>query len=111
VGGTFGDPKEPFVGPMALGVAPNDPVFWLLHTNIDRMWVEWQQRHGKGYAPEEGGPQGHNIDDPMTPFDTIGLRITPRTMLDHRALGYMYDIEEPLAGSPVRGVHQIHPAS
>jgi tyrosinase len=98
VGGKFGDPKKPAVGPMALGVAPNDPVFWLLHANIDRLWVEWQQRHGQVYAPESGGPFGHNVDDPMTPYDTIGLRITPRMMLDHHALGYAYDVEPMLTG-------------
>jgi tyrosinase len=98
VGGKFGDPKDPAVGPMSLGVAPNDPVFWLLHANIDRLWVEWQHRHGRVYAPENGGPQGHNVDDAMAPFDSIGLEITPRMMLDHRSLGYVYDTELPLAG-------------
>ena len=106
VGGKFGDPKKPAVGPMALGVAPNDPVFWLLHANIDRLWVEWQRRHGQVYAPEAGGPHGHNLDDPMTPFDTIGLKITPRMMLDHRALGYVYDTELSLA-NPIPALHAI----
>jgi tyrosinase len=100
VGGRFGDPKDPIFGPMSLGVAPNDPVFWLLHANIDRLWVEWQQRHGRVYVPEAGGPQGHNIDDPMKPYNTIGLEITPRMMLDHRALGYLYDTELTAGGLP-----------
>jgi tyrosinase len=95
VGGKFGDPENPAVGPMALGVAPNDPVFWLLHANIDRLWVEWQQRHGRVYVPEAGGPRGHNLDDPMSPFDAIGLQVTPRMMLDHHTLGYIYDTEQP----------------
>jgi tyrosinase len=121
VGGKFGDPKDPAVGPMALGVAPNDPVFWLLHANIDRLWVAWQQRHGQVYLPEAGGPQGHNLDDPMTPFDTIGLRVTPRMMLDHHTLGYVYDTELPLAGllpevttrfaMTPRQAHVVHAAS
>lgn len=25
--------------------APNDPVFWLHHCNIDRLWAQWQIRH------------------------------------------------------------------
>ena len=107
VGGKFGDPKAPAVGPMALGVAPNDPVFWLVHANVDRLWVEWQQRHGRVYAPEAGGPEGHNLDDPMPPFDAIGLRVTPRMMLDHHALGYAYDAEPMLAGQVG---HQALPA-
>ncbi len=26
-------------------IAPNDPVFWLHHANIDRIWAIWQTRH------------------------------------------------------------------
>ena len=104
IGGKFGDPKTPAMGPMALGVAPNDPVFWLLHANIDRLWTEWQWRHGQVYVPESGGPQGHNLDDPMTPFDTIGMHITPRMMLDHRALGYVYDTELEILGPSTGGL-------
>jgi tyrosinase len=81
------------VGTMGRASAPNDPIFWLLHANIDRLWVEWQRRHGQVYLPVEGAEPGHNLDDTMWPFRDIGLEITPRTMLDHRALGYTYDVE------------------
>lgn len=110
VGGKWGDPEKPHRGTMSLGVAPNDPVFWLIHANVDRLWVEWQQRHGQRYAPESGGPPGHNIDDPMTPFDTIGLRITPRMMLDHRTLGYLYDTELAPFGRLSQRLARLAPA-
>ena len=25
--------------------SPNDPVFWLHHCNIDRLWAEWRVQH------------------------------------------------------------------
>jgi hypothetical protein len=31
----------------------------------------------------------------MWPYYTIGRTVTPRDMLDHRALGYRYDDEAP----------------
>lgn len=27
-------------------IAPQDPIFFLLHTNVDRQWAEWQKRKG-----------------------------------------------------------------
>jgi tyrosinase len=50
-------------------MAPNDPVFFLHHCNIDRIWDSWQRRYFQNptdpaqYAPQSGGPAGHNIDD------------------------------------------------
>jgi tyrosinase len=93
VGGAFGDPKDEILGTMSGITAPNDPVFWLHHANIDRLWVEWQRRHGWVYLPAEGAQQGHNLDDLMWPFQTIDLEVRPRLLLDHRELGYAYDTE------------------
>jgi tyrosinase len=94
VAGAFGDdPENPEVGTMGRASAPNDPVFWLMHANIDRLWVEWQRRYGQLYLPVQGGPPGHNLDDTMWPFRDIGLDVTPRMLLDHHALGYAYDTE------------------
>jgi len=35
VGGIMADPL----------LSPTDPIFWLHHSNIDRIWALWQQRH------------------------------------------------------------------
>jgi tyrosinase len=80
-------------GTMAANTSLNDPVFWLHHTNIDRIWSEWMRRHGQSYLPETGGAVGHNIDDPMWPYSFLGMTITPRMMLDSRDLGYVYDTD------------------
>lgn len=85
--------QDNILGTMASNSSPNDPVFFLHHANMDRIWGAWLARHGQVYQPESGGPVGHNIDDAMWPYTQIGLHITPRMMLDHRALGYVYDDE------------------
>ncbi|KAM9978943.1 hypothetical protein ACTFIY_012706 [Dictyostelium cf. discoideum] len=65
----------------------NDPIFWLHHCNIDRLWADWQdQGHfGDMYFPKKGrdlfqvvndktaepysNPWGHNLDDPLWQWD------------------------------------------
>ncbi|WP_260288870.1 tyrosinase family protein [Peribacillus aracenensis] len=73
-------------------VSPNDPVFFLHHANVDRIWAMWKilQREEK-YLPRRSGPFGHNLNDPMFPWD-----ITPKKMINHRKLGYIYDMERKM---------------
>ncbi len=75
-------------GDMLAGTSPNDPVFWLNHANVDRLWWRWQAKWGiSNYQPASGGPLGHNLNDLMQ-----GL-LTPRTpasVLDLTQLGYSY---------------------
>ena len=57
--------------PMWANSSPNDPVFWLHHSNIGMATAcasEWLRRHGPAYEPVAGGPIGQNIDDTMWPF-------------------------------------------
>lgn len=93
-------------------IAPQDPVFWLIHTNVDRLWAEWTTRHnGQAgwvqYAPNGGGPQGHNLNDTMWPWNgtTVPVGVSPWTivpenrrpadMLDHRVFDTFYDTIDP----------------
>jgi tyrosinase len=38
-------------GDMGPGTSPNDPVFYLNHCNVDRVWESWMQRRGRIYEP------------------------------------------------------------
>lgn len=93
-------------------IAPRDPVFWLIHANVDRLWAEWIRQHQaeagfQPYLPLSGGPTGHNLNDSMwpwngstTPFGMLPWTVVPETvrpadLLDHRALGYFYDTVDP----------------
>lgn len=66
--------------------AVNDPIFWLVHANIDRIWWQWQQTHGlTNYQPQAGGPTGHNLNDIMqflprqgTPANTFDIQNSMR---------------------------------
>jgi tyrosinase len=91
-------------GDMLFGTSPNDPVFFLNHCNVDRIWAEWQEATGIGYEPVSAGPPGHNLNDQLRFVDPAGPgmpAITPGGSLDFRALGYSYDtLPDPGPGQP-----------
>lgn len=70
--------------------AANDPIFFLVHANIDRIWAQWQQRNGiTNYQPTSGGPAGHNLNDIMR---FLLRSATPANVLDsQRSMGYIYN--------------------
>jgi tyrosinase len=77
-------------GDMIASTSPNDPVFWLHHANIDRLWAKWQAGNpGQGYVPTSGGPPGHSANDAMVDLSAPG--ITPSSVIAHKAMGYDYD--------------------
>jgi tyrosinase len=81
-------------GSMLPASSPNDPVFFLHHCFVDKLWMDWQAANpGEGYVPVSGGPAGHNLNDAMQPWAGLGDTVTPASVLDHHALGYAYDTE------------------
>ena len=92
VGGVWAFDKKPapLQGTMALNTSLNDPVFWLHHSNIDRIWALWEQMHGKQYQPVSGAKKGQNIGDTMWPYNTVGIDTRIRDLLDITNLGYTY---------------------
>ncbi|MFE0177627.1 tyrosinase family protein [Streptomyces sp. NPDC059002] len=78
-------------GAMNSGKSPNDPVFWMHHCFIDKLWVEWQRRHpGSGYLPVTPVKDVVALNQPMKPWSERGERITPADMLDHTRF-YTYE--------------------
>jgi tyrosinase len=49
-------------GDMRAGTSPNDPLFWLHHANVDRIWASWQRRRG---ISTYSAPAGQGPNDPM----------------------------------------------
>lgn len=106
-------------GHMAGGASPNDPIFYMHHCNVDRLWAMWQidGHQGAAFYPAAGEPHGHNLNDPMWPWvgalpgyssnnalpDIVLPDFTaeperhPADVLDHHAWGYAYDTE-PVIG-------------
>lgn len=76
-------------GDMGPGSSPNDPVFFLNHCNVDRIWEAWMINQGRDYRPQVGeGPQGHRINDSMVAI--LGDSMTPIDVIDP-AQWYQYD--------------------
>lgn len=86
-------------GSMSAGTSPNDPIFFLHHCNVDRLWALWQFRHpGQNYPKDVlkvgvSGRRPHGLEDPMPPWTTGSEIKRPREMLNHTALGYTYDTD------------------
>jgi len=74
--------------------SPNDPVFFLHHCNVDRLWESWMSHYGRIYSPDGTASDTYNgerTDDGLfgpPPWDERLLRITD--VLDMRSL-YTYD--------------------
>ncbi|HEU5284966.1 MAG TPA: tyrosinase family protein, partial [Sphingomicrobium sp.] len=85
-------------GSMVPMTSPNDPVFFLHHCFIDKIWADWQAANealwreqgypgtAPQYNPVSGGPVGHNLDDRLTPWTR-----TISEVLSSSALGYHYE--------------------
>jgi tyrosinase len=77
-------------GTMKTLASPNDPLFWLNHGHIDKIWSDWQAA-GNGrstsaaYIPQAGHVRGHNLVDALFPF---AYKI--QNTFDTRAMGYSY---------------------
>lgn len=99
VGGTWVADGAPTVGSMVRMTSPNDPVFFLHHAFVDKVWADWQARQREQnadfaphYAPEEGGPEGHNLGDVLRPWTR-----TVRDVLSIADLGYTYETPAEVA--------------
>jgi tyrosinase len=74
-------------GHMGGAFSPNDPIFWLHHSNVDRMWAQWQKfQQGIGSTHPRSAdypannqadpwnndpiPLGHHLNDEMWPWVT-----------------------------------------
>jgi tyrosinase len=79
-------------GDMGPATSPNDPVFFLNHCNVDRIWEAWMLEHGRSYLPDDtvaDAPIGHRPNDEIRSLVTT-VTTTPAAMLDLSSL-YTYD--------------------
>src|SRR5437773_4498510 len=62
----------------SIGTAAKDPLFFLLHCDVDRLWAKWQKQNGRfdpaqaaSYDSNPGNPIGHNLPDTMWPWNGV----------------------------------------
>lgn len=84
-------------GDMATSASPNDPVFYLHHCNVDRLWAAWQEKYPAApYVPGANASPTytfHRIDDPMySPFEE---KVKVRQVLDYKQY-YTFDYLDDL---------------
>ncbi|CRM37357.1 Tyrosinase [Pseudomonas sp. 31 R 17] len=91
-------------GNMLAMTSPEDPVFFLHHCFIDKIWADWQAQMkldkpdlAPHYCPMQDGPAGHNYDDVIKPWQR---RI--RDVMDITTLGYAYEPGVPLTKRPFK---------
>lgn len=87
VGGHMSDPTA----------APLDPVFWLHHANVDRLWEVWLSQGEPRTNPTDASWLDTEFRFPDPSGDHVTWRV--RDVLDTAALGYVYDdVAPPLTG-------------
>ena len=84
-------------GHMIDGMSPLDPIFWLHHCNIDRIWAEWQTA-GNNTPSLSGNYNNQFVDGTGQP-----VTASSATALDFAAMGYTYDT---LSGPTVAAAQQ-----
>jgi tyrosinase len=83
-GNPHGSAHTSFGGSISsIPTAAKDPLFFLLHCNVDRLWAKWQRQRGRfdaalaaSYDNSGGNPIGHNLPDTMWPWN--GVTEAPR---------------------------------
>ena len=92
-GNPHGTAHRAFTGSVsAIATAAKDPLFFMLHANVDRLWAKWQWRNRRfdltdastftplGGAGDPGSTRvGHNLQDTMWPWNQVVTTPRPRT--------------------------------
>lgn len=84
-------------GNMGTFLSPRDPIFWLHHCNIDRLWSAWNEQHANS-----ANPDWLNFEFPQNFYAPNGSKVDIKVsaVLDTAALGYTYDRSNPARPAP-----------
>ena len=78
-GNPHGSAHTSFTGPIdSVPTAARDPLFFLLHCNVDRLWAKWQKKYDRfdpavtdSFDSSRPYPPGHNLKDTMWPWNGV----------------------------------------
>ena len=91
-----------------MGIVPsasNDPIFFLHHANIDRIFEAWLRKFNgnpPSYILASGGHPGHNRDDYLVPF--FPLKTNADMYKISSELGFRYDVLPAVNNDPDIGM-------
>ena len=89
VGGVAGGGRK--VSNMVQTFSPLDPIFWLHHCNIDRLYSNWLARPNHNPPPESQWRDKSFNDFYDCNGNRAGAEFTCARTLDSRVMGYVYD--------------------
>jgi tyrosinase len=72
-------------GHMGDGMSPLDPIFWLHHCNVDRIWAEWQA------AGNSTPPLSRHYDNQFVDGTGQPVAASSASALNLASMGYAYD--------------------
>src|SRR5262249_21744042 len=83
-GNPHGSAHTSFGGSISsIPTAAKDPLFFLLHCNVDRLWAKWQRQNSRfnpavvaSFNNNNASPVGHRLQDSLWPWN--GLTGGPR---------------------------------
>jgi tyrosinase len=68
VGGVWSAGDKTTLGTMAYSTSPNDPVFFVHHANVDRIWAAWEIKTRGHYKVPNGAPEHFDGNGSMWPW-------------------------------------------
>ena len=86
----------------AFNTAGLDPIFWLHHCNLDRLWAVWRKRNAQHLDPVDA-KWLTSLSFKLHDATGAAVTLTPSQVVDTTAapLGYQYDdVSDPFPGSP-----------
>jgi tyrosinase len=89
----------------AVSWAANDPIFWLHHCNIDRIWASWNRAGGRNPTDEAYLGQAFTfVDEAGEPLPTKVADVSETV-----PLGYVYDryLDRPRSSVPFANVSDL----
>jgi hypothetical protein len=82
-----------------LNGSPNDPLFWVFHAYVDKIWADWQNAHPTFALTSYGGPNADGsagrLSDTLPGFGTD----TVQSIMDTRSPALCYAYAERTAGN------------
>ena len=69
--------------------SPNDPLFWLHHCYIDKLWAEWQEKNNNNKDMVQELTDENAIDTELD-FPQPQDKVPIRSVLNYEGMGYKY---------------------